>query len=96
MKSSKLKPGETTFILPAQAPGATARVRIFTPSLEMPFAGHPTLGTAHVVRDALGAGDRIRLAGWDQADSNAAADGSVTVSSTAVSAGRCLLAAALA
>ena len=30
--------------------GATARVRIFTPTFEMPFAGHPTLGTAHVVR----------------------------------------------
>src|SRR3954470_12016036 len=38
---------ETTFILPTQ--NATARVRIFTPSYEMPFAGHPTLGTAHVV-----------------------------------------------
>ena len=35
---------ETTFILPAA--GADARVRIFTPSYEMPFAGHPTLGTA--------------------------------------------------
>ena len=39
---------ETTFVLPSQA--ATARVRIFTPGFEMPFAGHPTLGTAHVVR----------------------------------------------
>lgn len=39
---------ETTFILPAAA--ATASVRIFTPDFEMPFAGHPTLGTAHVVR----------------------------------------------
>jgi len=38
---------ETTFILPSDA--ATARVRIFTPTFEMPFAGHPTLGTAHVV-----------------------------------------------
>ena len=44
---------ETTFILPSEK--ATARVRIFTPAYEMPFAGHPTLGTAHVVR-ALGAG----------------------------------------
>ena len=34
---------------------ATARVRIFTPTFEMPFAGHPTLGTAHVVRDAAAA-----------------------------------------
>jgi PhzF family phenazine biosynthesis protein len=38
---------ETTFVLPSER--ATARVRIFTPSFEMPFAGHPTLGTSHVV-----------------------------------------------
>jgi PhzF family phenazine biosynthesis protein len=38
---------ETTFVLPSAV--ATARVRIFTPSFEMPFAGHPTLGTAYVV-----------------------------------------------
>ena len=37
---------------------ATARVRIFTPTFEMPFAGHPTLGTAHVVRALTSAGDR--------------------------------------
>lgn len=49
---------ETTFILPSER--ATARVRIFTPSYEMPFAGHPTLGTAHVVR-ALGGGDEVTL-----------------------------------
>src|ERR1700688_339411 len=42
---------ETTFILTSQR--ATARVRIFTPRYELPFAGHPTLGTAHVCR-ALG------------------------------------------
>jgi PhzF family phenazine biosynthesis protein len=49
---------ETTFILPSDK--ATARVRIFTPSYEMPFAGHPTLGTAHVVR-ALKGGDSLKL-----------------------------------
>jgi trans-2,3-dihydro-3-hydroxyanthranilate isomerase len=50
---------ETTFILPSER--ANARVRIFTPGYEMPFAGHPTLGTAHVCR-ALGlGGDRVRL-----------------------------------
>ena len=50
---------ETTFILPSTR--ANARVRIFTPSYEMPFAGHPTLGTAHVCR-ALGlAGDALTL-----------------------------------
>ena len=49
---------ETTFILPSTT--ATARVRIFTPTFEMPFAGHPTLGTAHVVR-ALKGGDAVTL-----------------------------------
>ena len=54
---------ETSFILPvsSSSAGATARVRIFTPAMELPFAGHPTLGTAHVVRDLLGAGDSLRL-----------------------------------
>ena len=50
---------ETTFILPSA--DADAAVRIFTPTYEMPFAGHPTLGTAHVCR-ALGlGGDSLRL-----------------------------------
>lgn len=44
---------ESTFILPSKR--AAALVRIFTPAYEMPFAGHPTLGTAHVCR-ALGMG----------------------------------------
>jgi trans-2,3-dihydro-3-hydroxyanthranilate isomerase len=44
---------ETTFILPAAQ--ANAKVRIFTPTYEMPFAGHPTLGTAFVCH-ALGLG----------------------------------------
>ena len=38
---------ETTFIVPPQAAEADYRVRIFTPSRELPFAGHPTLGTCH-------------------------------------------------
>jgi PhzF family phenazine biosynthesis protein len=50
---------ETTFILPSAV--ATARVRIFTPTFEMPFAGHPTLGTAHVVRTLVQAGDHVTL-----------------------------------
>jgi trans-2,3-dihydro-3-hydroxyanthranilate isomerase len=45
----QLNLSETTFLLPARDPRADARVRIFTPGYEMPFAGHPTLGTAHVV-----------------------------------------------
>src|ERR1700722_14666960 len=40
---------ETTFVLPPQAPEHTARVRIFTPRAEMPFAGHPNVGTAFVL-----------------------------------------------
>ena len=50
---------ETTFILPSDT--ATARVRIYTPAYEMPFAGHPTLGTAHVVRSLKSAGDSVTL-----------------------------------
>lgn len=38
---------ETTFVLPPSDPSAHYRVRIFTPSTELPFAGHPTLGTCH-------------------------------------------------
>jgi len=38
---------ETTFVLPPSGAGADYRVRIFTPVAELPFAGHPTLGTCH-------------------------------------------------
>jgi trans-2,3-dihydro-3-hydroxyanthranilate isomerase len=40
---------ETTFVLPPSDPTHTARVRIFTPRAEMPFAGHPNVGTAFVL-----------------------------------------------
>ena len=40
---------ETTFVLPPEDPRHTRRVRIFTPRLELPFAGHPTIGTAAVL-----------------------------------------------
>ncbi|MFN0251438.1 MAG: PhzF family phenazine biosynthesis protein [Kofleriaceae bacterium] len=50
---------ETTFVLPASR-DADARVRIFTPGFEMPFAGHPTLGTASVVAQAQNK-DRVTL-----------------------------------
>jgi trans-2,3-dihydro-3-hydroxyanthranilate isomerase len=43
---------ETTFVLPAEQ-GGTARVRIFTPATELPFAGHPILGTAWVLAAPL-------------------------------------------
>jgi PhzF family phenazine biosynthesis protein len=51
---------ETTFILPSTR--ANARVRIFTPTYEMAFAGHPTLGTAHVCRALRMGGDSLVLA----------------------------------
>lgn len=43
---------ETTFVLPPTRPGADYRVRIFTPKTELPFAGHPTIGTAHALLEA--------------------------------------------
>jgi PhzF family phenazine biosynthesis protein len=43
---------ETTFVLPAQHPDADYRLRIFTPRSELPFAGHPTLGSAHAIVEA--------------------------------------------
>ncbi len=45
---------ETTFLLPPTAPGADYRVRIFTGSGELPFAGHPTLGSCHAWLEAGG------------------------------------------
>ncbi|HKF83857.1 MAG TPA: PhzF family phenazine biosynthesis protein [Solirubrobacterales bacterium] len=45
---------ETTFVLPPTDPGADYRIRIFTPVLELPFAGHPTLGTCHAWLEAGG------------------------------------------
>ena len=50
---------ETTFILPSTQ--ANARVRIYTPDYEMPFAGHPTLGTSHVCRSLGLGGDSLTL-----------------------------------
>jgi trans-2,3-dihydro-3-hydroxyanthranilate isomerase len=40
---------ETTFVMPPADPANAARVRIFTPAAELPFAGHPTIGTAWVL-----------------------------------------------
>jgi trans-2,3-dihydro-3-hydroxyanthranilate isomerase len=50
---------ESTFVLPAEG-GGDARIRIFTPAHELPFAGHPVLGSAVVVGEAL-ASDLVRL-----------------------------------
>lgn len=45
---------ETTYLLPPEDPAADYRLRIFTPRSELPFAGHPTLGSAHVWLEAGG------------------------------------------
>jgi trans-2,3-dihydro-3-hydroxyanthranilate isomerase len=52
---------ETTFVLPASNPANTWRVRIFTPGGELPFAGHPTIGTACalVMSDQCPSGDMV-------------------------------------
>ncbi|HSP54117.1 MAG TPA: PhzF family phenazine biosynthesis isomerase, partial [Dehalococcoidia bacterium] len=68
---------ETTFVLNPTSPAADYRLRIFTPASELPFAGHPTIGSAHAVLEAgvvtpgdgrmvmqCGAGDlRLRVEG---------------------------------
>jgi len=50
---------ETTFVLPPQDPKHTAHVRIFTPRSELPFAGHPNVGTAFVLARLGRAGNRF-------------------------------------
>lgn len=52
---------ESTFVLPPEDPANTARVRIFTPGYEMPFAGHPTVGTALAIARARGLAGAVRL-----------------------------------
>ncbi|WP_439550794.1 PhzF family phenazine biosynthesis protein [Falsiroseomonas sp.] len=53
---------ETVFVEAADAATATARIRIFTPAMELPFAGHPNVGAAVLIARYLGiAGDRLEL-----------------------------------
>lgn len=53
---------ETTFVLPAEDPANTARVRIFTPARELPFAGHPNVGTGWVLaQEGRAAGGTLRF-----------------------------------
>jgi trans-2,3-dihydro-3-hydroxyanthranilate isomerase len=55
---------ESTFVLPAETPDTTRRVRIFTPGGEVPFAGHPTIGTAIALvfsGDAPATGESLRV-----------------------------------
>jgi predicted PhzF superfamily epimerase YddE/YHI9 len=55
--------GETTFVLPKNDPANTCRVRIFTPRVELDFAGHPSVGTACalVMKQHVRLSDPIRL-----------------------------------
>ncbi|WP_333715111.1 PhzF family phenazine biosynthesis protein [Yoonia sp.] len=50
---------ETTFVYPPDNPAHTAKVRIFTPTMEVPFAGHPTIGTAIALRDQGATGNMV-------------------------------------
>jgi len=50
---------ETTFVLPPKDPAHTAEVRIFTPRAELPFAGHPNIGTAFVLAQQGNANGRV-------------------------------------
>ena len=44
---------ETTFFDSSKDPSADYEIRIFTPKTEMPFAGHPTIGTAYAIKDVF-------------------------------------------
>lgn len=57
----QLNLSETTFVTDIDPDRREATVRIFTTAYEMPFAGHPTLGTASVVADLLGGADAVTL-----------------------------------
>ena len=58
--ASEFNLSETTFVLPPADPAHTAQVRIFTPRAELPFAGHPNVGTAFVLATAAGAAGAAR------------------------------------
>jgi trans-2,3-dihydro-3-hydroxyanthranilate isomerase len=60
--ASEFNYSETTFVLPPRDAAHDAQVRIFTPTTEMPFAGHPNVGTAFVLaRQAAKPPDRLRF-----------------------------------
>lgn len=58
--AAEMNLSETTFILPPQDPANTARVRIFNRTAEMPFAGHPSVGTGWALSQ-MGKGQALRL-----------------------------------
>ena len=61
--AKEMNVSEATFVVPGGPTAGTYGVRIFTPEYEVPFAGHPSLGTAHVIRTELRGGcvDRVDL-----------------------------------
>src|ERR1700730_10638592 len=59
--ANELTLSERTFVLPPRDPAHTAEVRIFTPKFEMPFAGHPNVGTAFVVGRRGHSGDTLEF-----------------------------------
>lgn len=63
--ASEFNYSETTFVLPPRDPSHTAQVRIFTPRAELPFAGHPNVGTAFVLaREAAARGEAVPSDGY--------------------------------
>ncbi|HEU4330390.1 MAG TPA: PhzF family phenazine biosynthesis protein [Lapillicoccus sp.] len=79
----QLNLSETTFVTGPGEDGVDADVRIFTPEYELPFAGHPTLGTAYVVSSLLGGRDHVVL-GMPAGRVPVAGNGSRWVLTTAV------------
>ena len=57
----ELNLSETVFVLPPETPAGTRRLRIFTPAMELPFAGHPTVGTAVLLAEAGAFGDAAEI-----------------------------------
>ena len=57
--ASEFNFSEVTFVYPADDPAHTAKVRIFTPTMEIPFAGHPTIGTAIALHDEGQRGEMV-------------------------------------
>ena len=79
---SEFNLSEVTFVLPPKDPANTAQVRIFTPTLEMPFAGHPNVGTGYVLAQAGRDTDgRLRfeeIAGLVEIEISRASSGAIT------------------
>jgi trans-2,3-dihydro-3-hydroxyanthranilate isomerase len=75
--ANEMNLSETTFVFPPADAGHAAKVRIFTPSTELPFAGHPSVGAAWVMHDLgrVGAGRIVQECGAGLLPLDLAADG---------------------